>query len=136
MIVADTNVIAYLMLPSPHTVLAERLLGADPEWIAPILWCSEMRNVLALYLRKSLITLEEALNLQAEAEALLQDREYEVGARDVLTLVDRSSCSAYDCEFVALAQSFDVSLVTMDRKVIDAFPDIAMSLGAFLADRT
>lgn len=134
MIVADTNVIAYLMLPSPHTVLAERLLGVDPDWIAPILWRSEMRNVLALYLRKSLISLEDAVNLQAEAEALLQDKEYEVGARDVLTLADRSPCSAYDCEFVALARNFDIKLVSMDRKVIDAFPDTAVSLSDFMAD--
>ncbi|MGF1610376.1 MAG: type II toxin-antitoxin system VapC family toxin [Kiloniellales bacterium] len=81
MIVVDTNVIAHMLLPSPHTELAERLFSVDPDWIAPILWRSEMRNVLALYLRKSLITLEEAINLQAEAEALLQDKEYEVGAR-------------------------------------------------------
>jgi predicted nucleic acid-binding protein len=135
-IVADANVIAYLVLPSPHTVLAERLLGADPDWIAPILWRSKMRNVLALYLRRSLITLEEAVSLQAEAESLLQDREFEVGAHDVLTLVDRSSCSAYDCEFVALAQSFNIRLVTMDRKVIDAFPDTALTPGKFLAERT
>ena len=135
MIVADTNVIAYLMLPSPHTVLAERLLGVDPDWIAPILWRSEMRNVLALYLRKSLISLDDAVNLQAEAEALLQDKEYEVGARDVLTLVDQSPCSAYDCEFVALARNFDIKLVSMDRKVIDAFPDTAVSPGDFMANR-
>jgi predicted nucleic acid-binding protein len=135
-IVADTNVIAYLVLPSPHTAIAERLLRADPDWIALILWRSEMRNVLALYLRRSLITLEEAVRLQAEAEALLEDREYEVGARDVLMLVERSPCSAYDCEFVALARSFDIRLGTMDRKVIDAFPDTAMAPGDFMADRT
>lgn len=131
MIVADTNVIAYLVLPSSHTVLAERLFIADPDWIAPVLWRSEMRNVLALYLRKSLITLQDALNLQSEAEALLLDKEYEVGARDVLTLALQSACSAYDCEFVALARNFDVKLVTMDRKVIDAFPDTAISLRDF-----
>lgn len=135
MIVADTNVIAYLLLPSPHTALAEGLLRADPDWIAPILWRSDLRNVLALYLRKDLITLEGALSLQVEAEALLWDKEYEVGARDVLTLVARSSCSAYDCEFVALARSFDIKLVTMDRKVINAFPDIAVSLSDFMAGR-
>jgi predicted nucleic acid-binding protein len=134
-IVADTNVIAYLLLPSPHTGQAEGLLGADPEWIAPILWRSELRNVLALYLRKGLITLEGALSLQLEAEALLRDKEYEVGARDVLTLVDRSSCSAYDCEFVALARNFDIKLVTMDRRVINAFPDTAVSLSDFMAGR-
>ena len=134
MIVADTNVIAYLTLPTPYTALAEHLLLADPEWIAPILWRSEMRNVLALYLRKSLVTLEEAVALQMEAEALLQDREYEVGARDALTLAHRSACSAYDCEFVALAQNLDVKLVTMDRKVADAFPETAVLLSDFVAD--
>jgi predicted nucleic acid-binding protein len=132
-IVADTNVIASLALPSPYTAMAERLLLTDPDWIAPSLWRSEMRNVLALYLRKSLISLEEALILQAEAEAFLQDKEYDVGSLDVLTLVQQSPCSAYDCELVALARSFDVKLVTMDRKIVDAFPDTAVALTDFVA---
>lgn len=132
MIVADTNVIAHLMLPSPHTALAEQLFNADPEWIAPILWRSEMRNVLALYLRKSLIPLDVAVRIQTEAEALLQGREYEVEAQDVLRLVDQSPCSAYDCEFVALAQSFDIRLVTLDKKILGAFPGTAISLKEFV----
>ena len=136
MIVADTNVIAYLMLPSPHTVLAERVFGADPDWIAPIAWRSEMRNVLALYMRRSLIGLGEAVSLQAEAEAMMDEREFEVGARDVLALVDRSPCSTYDCEFVALAQGFGIALVTMDRKVIEAFPETAVAPEEFLASKT
>ncbi len=135
MIVADTNVIAYLVLPSPHTALAERLLLADPDWIAPVLWRSEMRNVLALYLRKSLITLEEALSLQEEAEDLLRDREYEVGSADVLRLVAESPCSAYDCEFVALAQSLDIALATMDAKLAAAFPETAVLLSDAVSER-
>ncbi len=94
MIVADTNVISYLALPSPYTQDAEQLLFIDPVWIAPVLWRSEFRNVLALYLRKSLITLEEALSLQSEMESLLRDREYEVRSFDVLTLTNQSGCSA------------------------------------------
>ena len=128
MIVVDTNVIAFLALPSPYTEMAEQLLLTDPDWIAPSLWRSEMRNVLALYLRKSLISFEDALNLQAEAEALLHDKEYDVGSLDVLTQAHQSPCSAYDCEFVALARSFRVKLVTMDRKILDAFPDTAVRL--------
>jgi predicted nucleic acid-binding protein len=130
-IVADTNIIAHLMLPTQDTALAERVFAADPDWIAPILWRSEMRNVLALYLRKSLITLEEAVRIQDEAEAFLQNSEYEVDVRDVLALADQSPCSAYDCEFVALAQSFGVKLITLDRKVLGAFPDVAASPANF-----
>ena len=52
--------------------------------------------------------------------------------RDVLSLVHRSSCSAYDCEFVALARRLDVPLVTMDGRVIDAFPETAVALDRFI----
>jgi len=127
-IVADTNIIAYLLLPSPHTVLAERLFSADPDWIAPVLWRSELLSVLALYLRKSLITVDDAASLHEEAAALFRDKEYEVDARDVLSLAERSHFSSYDCEFVALARSFDLKLVTLDKKIVDAFPDTAVSL--------
>lgn len=128
MIVADTNVIAYLLLPSPQTAAAERLFRADPDWIAPILWRSELRNVLALYVRRSLITLQDAVRVQGEAEALLQDGEYEVASGDVLALAAASRCSADDCEFVALARGLAVKLVTADRQLIAAFPDTAVAL--------
>jgi len=46
----------------------------------------------------------------------------------VLRLVSRSDCSAYDCEFVAAAQALGVGLVTMDGKLLKAFPKIAKPL--------
>ena len=129
MIVADTNLIAYLAMPSPYTEAAERLLIREPEWVAPVLWRSEFRNVLALYLRKGLIRFEQALDIQAEMESLFQGKEYEVASLDVLSLVNQSECSsAYDCEFVALAKGLGVQLVTMDRKLVSCFPDTATLL--------
>ncbi|MEN9805867.1 MAG: hypothetical protein RL756_375, partial [Pseudomonadota bacterium] len=59
MIVADSNVVAYLYLPGEHTAAAERLLEREPDWAAPILWRSEFRNILAGYLRRKDITLEQ-----------------------------------------------------------------------------
>ena len=128
MIVADTNLIAYLAMPSPSTEAAERLLVREPEWVAPVLWRSEFRNVLALYLRKGLIRFEQALAIQAEMESLFQGKEYEVPSLDVLSLVNQSECSAYDCEFVALAEGLGVKLVTMDRKLAACFPETATLL--------
>jgi predicted nucleic acid-binding protein len=49
----------------------------------------------------------------------------------VLELASRSGCSAYDCEFVALAQDLEVPLVTNDRQILKAFPTIAISPSAF-----
>ena len=128
MIVVDTNVIAYLALPSPYTAAAEDLLKQDPEWIAPLLWRSELRNVLALAMRKAIVPLETAIAIQSEMEDLMHGAEYQISSLDVLTLARQGKCSAYDCEFVALAQSFQCPMITMDSKLQKAFPETAILL--------
>ena len=133
MIVVDSNIIAYLYLPSELSAQAEQLLAKQPQWAAPTLWRSELRNVLALYIRKELLSFEQAYAIQTEAEALLADSEYEVPSLDVLRLVESSDCSAYDCEFVALAKRMDSKLVTADKKILKEFPAIAMTLAQALA---
>ena len=129
MIVADTNVITYLGIDSPYTALAEQLLLKDCDWIVPRLWRSEFRNVLALYLRKALLTLDQALQIQSEMEDFLGDREYEIASPDVLRLANSSACLAYDCEFVALAKSFEIKMVTLDQKLARSFPETVNLLG-------
>ncbi|UTV80085.1 type II toxin-antitoxin system VapC family toxin [Acidithiobacillus sp. YTS05] len=130
MIVVDTNVLAYLYLPGEYTAVAEALMERDPDWAAPILWRSEFRNVLAGYMRRGNLTFEQAYALQSEAEDLLNGAEYEVDSHSVLELVCNSECSAYDCEFVALAKKLAAKLVTMDGKVLRSFPGIAVALSA------
>ncbi len=132
MIVADTNIISYLFLPTVYSERASQLYKIEPEWAAPSLWRSELRNVLALYLRQKIVTLAEALVLQDEAEALMTDQEFTVTSLQVLTLTDSSTCSAYDCEFVALAKQLSVKLVTQDKKILREFPEVAVSLDDFL----
>ena len=128
MIVVDTNVLAYLYLPSEYTAHAEALLKQDSQWAAPLLWRSEFRNILAGYLRRKAITFEQAISLQREAESLLEGAEFELESLAVLELVRDSDCSAYDCEFIALAMKLDTKLVTMDKKLLRAFPKRAIAL--------
>jgi predicted nucleic acid-binding protein len=75
----------------------------DPDWRVPILWRSEMRS------------------------------EHLVPSASVFEIVGKSRLSAYDCEFVALASVLTVSLVTSDRAVLNAFPQRALSMEAFLS---
>ena len=128
MIVVDTNVLAYLYLPGEHTAAAEALFNHDPDWAAPVLWRSEFRNILAGYLRRGNMTFEQACAVQREAEDLLAGSEYDVDSLGVLELVRDSDCSAYDCEFVALAKRLGTRLVTMDAKLLRAFPEAAVAL--------
>jgi predicted nucleic acid-binding protein len=130
MIVVDSNVVAYLYLPGDYTEKAETLLEQDADWAAPLLWRTEFRNILAGYMRRKTLTFEAARDLQLEAESLLAGAEHEVDSRQVLELVRDSDCSAYDCEFVALAIALGVKLVTMDAKLLKAFPKCAVSLSA------
>jgi predicted nucleic acid-binding protein len=120
-IVVDVNVIAYLLIPGKFTESAERLLEADTNWAVPRLWRSELRNILANYLRTNQLDLAEALALYQRASALIGDDEYEVETADVLRLSKQSKCSAYDCEYVSLAEFLDVELVTADAKLVKAF---------------
>ena len=128
MIVVDTNVIAALYLPNENSALAEALLLQDNDWAAPALWRSELRNVLALYLRQKLLNFEQACQIQNQAESLMIANEYQINSVEVLRLEQSSGCSAYDCEFVALARHLNVKLVTQDKKILAQFPQHASKL--------
>ncbi len=130
MIVVDTNVISYLLLTGDKSPDADKLFAHDNHWIAPPLWRSEFRNVLSIYLRKGIISFDEALTLSENAVMLMKENEYNVSFYDVLKLVQDSTCSAYDCEFVALADNFEIPLYTMDKKILQDFPATARSLTA------
>lgn len=131
MIVADTNLIAYLVLPGERTLAAEAVLRADPVWSAPLLWRSELRNVLATYVRGGRLALGDALSMAERAEELMSDREFTVPTEDVLALAASSGCSAYDCEFVILARDLGVPLVTVDAGLLSAFGDTAVAPEVF-----
>ena len=130
-IVVDTNIICYRWMASPDSEAANAAWRRDPDWIAPVLWRSEFRNALAGALRRRLVTIEAAVEIATLAEAQMTGREFLVSSGSVLALVARSPCSAYDCEFIALAHEQRVRLVTVDRQLQRAFPKTAVSLESF-----
>src|SRR5439155_25439010 len=77
-----------------------------------------------------------SLNLEVIVclESLVQSvgAEFSVASQEVLQLSMRSRCSAYDCEFVALALDLGVPFLTADRQVLRAFPSTAVSPADFV----
>ena len=132
MIVADTNLIAYLSIPGDHTEEAERVYRKDPFWAAPLLWKSEFRNTLAAHVKYQKFDLKEAVRLMNNAALLLHQREFQVTSSKVLSLAVESGLTAYDCEFVSLAQELGIRLVTLDAKILAGFPNVALSPKAFI----
>jgi predicted nucleic acid-binding protein len=132
MIIADTNLLAYLVIPGDRTAESEAVLLKDPMWVAPLLWRSELRSVLQKYVQRGDITVTQAVSLFEQAAAILGGNEAEVETREVLELTTRARVSSYDCEYVALAIALGVPLVTADRALLKAFPECAISAQAFL----
>jgi predicted nucleic acid-binding protein len=133
-IVADTNLVAYLVIAGSNTRVAERVFEADADWGAPLLWRSEFRNVLARKVRDADFELPAALETWRLAETLFDEREFQPNGEHVLRLAAASGCTAYDCEFVAVARDLGVPLVTFDREVVRRFPGTAMDAKQFARD--
>lgn len=133
MIVVDTNIIHYCWVRGQNTGTAHAVRQRDPEWHAPILWRSELRNVLTAYLRQELLTRAQVEEVLDAASQGLAACEHVVADRLVLDVVENSRLTAHDAEFVALAAALSSPLVTADRAVLSAFPGLAMTMDAFLA---
>lgn len=133
MIVVDTNVIHYCWVRGQNTEIAQAVRQKDPEWHAPILWHSELRNVLTAYLRRGLLTRAQIIGILGIADQALAEREHILSDDLVLDIVASSALTAYDAELVALATALSVPLVTADKGVLKAFPDRALTMETFLS---
>ena len=131
MIVVDNSVLVYFWLPGAFAEWAEAAKAQDGVWVAPVLWRAEFRNVLAGYLRRKLLTEAEANAAYLNVQKDLGAQEFTVPTERILKLVLASDCTAYDCEYVALAQDLGVPLVTTDKQILRAFPKTAVALEKF-----
>jgi len=131
MIVADTNLVAYLMVEGTRTPEARRVWSLDPDWVLPPLWRSEFLNVLWLAVRSSVLDEEQATLAWRRASTLFARLEKEPEAEQVLSAALRYGISAYDAHFVVLAEERNVPLVTADKKLCRACPRLAVLITDF-----
>ena len=122
MIVVDTNVVAYAVIPGERTADALVLMERDPDWIAPTLWRRELRNVLATLMRVRRLPLTKALSAVHAAEQIVTEATIEPTSEQCLRLAARGRVSAWDAEFVFVAESLGLPLVTADKRLARAFP--------------
>lgn len=132
MIVVDTNVIAYLLIEGDRTPAARDVWARDPHWRVPPLWRAELLNVLATSVRAGVLDADQARTVWLRATSLLSGGEEEPGGEAVLASAIRHGLSAYDAQFVVVAERLGVRLVTNDVRVLRARPDIALSMEAFV----
>jgi predicted nucleic acid-binding protein len=131
MIVADSNLVAYLLIPGAMSSLAEAVLRRDAAWATPLLCRSELRNILTLYVRDRGMPLAQAWQTMERADRLVLRNEFAVPSDAVIQTASEAGISAYDAEFVVLAGQLQIPLVTCDGEVLRAFPRTAVHPSAF-----
>jgi len=132
MIVVDVNFLIHFYFPSDFSSITEKVFLKDPIWISPILWRSEFKNVLLGFVRKNIVDFSKAIEGIEKAEIKMQGAEHPVSSLQVMELGRNSNCSAYDCEYVALAKTKELILLTWDGKILKAFPEIATTPEKYL----
>jgi len=128
MIVVDTNVIAYMLIPNEkYNQVAISLYEKDKNWIAPSLWCYEFLSILTLYQRKEIINSDGCKLLYKKALEIVETRNL-LNINQIFHVIENCTLSAYDCNFIAVAKENSLPLITEDKKILNEFPSIAVNM--------
>lgn len=133
--VVDTNVLAYYALATtPFSEELSVLFSQPFELIAPDSWYPEFLNVVWQAICVQDIALDHGLELLEEVEVLLNGSVpvYSLW-REALVVAEEYGCSTYDTLFIVLAARERCNLLTYDRKLLAAFPQIANTPGEALS---
>ena len=114
-IVVDTNIIAYSMIAGRQTAAAKRALRKEDDWIVPPRWRSEFRSVLHKHIRAGTLDFDGALRTFTLAVMKFGSAEQQPETRRVLSLAENYDIDVYDAEFVALADEWNIPLLTADE---------------------
>jgi len=132
MIPVDANILAYFFIESPFTELARQVFAEDQEWVVPALWRHEFISILLKIARQGSQSEADLLTIWENANALVKGNEKEVDMRQAFHLAIQQRVSSYDAQYIALAQTLGIPLVTEDRKLRQAAPNLTVSMQDFL----
>ena len=134
MIAVDANVLLPLLREDALTSTARAVRVADPVWVMPSLLKTELVNALLNEVKAGYLTLESATQAAGMAgEIAAAARVQDPGLTEILVTARRSGLTAYDATYVVLARSLGLLLITEDRQILRACPDVARSMRQFLS---
>ena len=125
MIVADSNLIASCVLESEATESALRLRRQDGNWAVPRLWRYEVMNIFATLTRTGRLAPGMAERLYGPLEDALRAGERDSSPASVFALCEKHGITAYDAQFVALADALECPLYTQDKELLRKVPRLA-----------
>ncbi len=135
MIVADTNLVAYLLIDGTRTALAEAVRMRDARWRVPPLFPHEWINVLAAHVRAGLLGRDTAGRTFRREMSMVEVDADPIDPIRILNHHQSTGRSSYDCEFIELADRLRAPLVTVDRQVLETRLDFIFDPDTFSGRR-
>jgi predicted nucleic acid-binding protein len=135
MIVVDVNVLIYSLVAGRQSEAARLVFDADPDWIAPSLLSHEFLNILATWERKGIMSADDCQKTWQRAAKMIGESLVEADPDAVLKLAMKHRVTAYDAQYVLVAQAQGLTLVTEDGELLRKFPRTAVSMVAFLKSK-
>ena len=132
MIVADVNVVAYLLIQGDKTSLAQQVYQQDANWHLPTLWRHEFLNVLATFVRHGGGRINDAQQIWQQGLSLFGGLEQAVDMQQALVLATRHNISAYDAQYLVLASELGVLCISEDQRLVNTFPAQVKPMQKFL----
>lgn len=132
MIVIDANILIYALIESENSRLIPELKAKDADWRTTALCRHETLNVLVTYQRRGVLSLGQCREALDHASRFIAHAQCEVSPATSLDTAARYGISGYDAQYVALAASLSVPLLSEDRKLQQAVPDMVLSMQQFI----
>ncbi len=127
-VVVDTNVVAYLLLGTEGFVNEARgCFDIVSHPIAPAHWEAELTNVVWMAVRSGVLAPEEGpVRLSLARRLGIESAATDTLCQGALLRSVTSGIAVYDTLFVELAVRSKCPLVTFDKALLKAFPEIAV----------
>lgn len=132
MIIADANLILYRHLNGPFTAKADVAVKRDPDWRTSPLWRSEFTSAVVKMIRAGVLDESDALTAMATAAAEMVPREVEVPQERALRAALQFGISAYEAQYIALAEMLGCRCVTADEPLARKTPAASLLLSDFV----
>ena len=119
------------LIEGEKTAAARDLWRRDPDRRLPALWRHEYLNMLATFTREGGATISEAQTLWRRGIEMFGPREQGVDMESTLVFATENRISAYDAQYIALAQQPQSIRVTEDGRLLRTFPALTRSMQAY-----
>lgn len=131
MIVADADLVSYMVIPGAHSEVADLAYKRDQVWVAPDNQRTELLNVVSKNIRGNKINLETGEVAVREAFDLVQYEQVSPTDLELLKLSIELKTTTYDSAYVWLARHLKIRLVTGDTYLARCAPDVAVTIEDF-----